>query len=77
MATSPAISSTTSATTSRATTESLRELEQRLAKRLPGPAHFDSMSRVLSNVQATSSLTTVREPTAPLPARRFYRVMVE
>jgi hypothetical protein len=37
----------------------------------------DSMWRVLSNVQATSSLTTVRDPTAPLPARRFYRVMVQ
>jgi hypothetical protein len=36
-----------------------------------------SIWRVLSNVQATSSLTTVQDPTAPLPARRFYRVMVQ
>lgn len=37
----------------------------------------DSMWRVLSNIQATSSLTSVQDPTAPLPARRFYRVMVQ
>ena len=39
--------------TSSATTESLRELEQRLNTRLPGQAHFDSLSRVLYSTDAS------------------------
>jgi hypothetical protein len=37
----------------------------------------DSIWRVLSNIQATGTVTTVQDPTAPLPKRRFYRVMVQ
>src|SRR5258708_3368436 len=41
-------------TTSTPTTESLRELENQLNKRLPGQAHFDSLTRVLYSTDAST-----------------------
>ena len=37
----------------------------------------DSSWSILTNLQADSSSTAVRDPTTPLPTRRFYRVQVQ